>query len=178
MFILFCRPLFTILEKDGRWFVAAEIPGIDIAERPCYYRGTGRLKGSYIRIGDSDEHMTEYEIYSYEAFRKKYQDDIREIPRITFSALDQTAVGEYIQKLKAGKPRLSALSDQEITELMSITRNGTVTLSAALLFCPYPQAYFPQLCITAVGDSGNGNRRTGSFGRTFHRQSAHRGNDS
>ena len=34
------RPLFTILEKDGRWFVAAEIPGIDIAELPCYYRGT------------------------------------------------------------------------------------------------------------------------------------------
>ena len=161
------RPLFTILEKNGKWFVAAEIPGIDIAERPCYYRGTGRLKGSYIRIGDSDEHMTEYEIYSYEAFRKKYQDDIREIPRITFSALDQTAVGEYIQKLKAGKPRLSALSDQEITELMSITRNGTVTLSAALLFCPYPQAYFPQLCITAVVIPGTEIGELGASGERF-----------
>ena len=49
---------------------------------------TGRIKGSYIRIGDSDEPMTEYEIYSYEAFRKKYQDDIREIPRATFSAMN------------------------------------------------------------------------------------------
>ena len=42
-----------------------------IAERPCYYRGMGRIKGSYVRAGDSDEPMTEYEIYSYEAFRRK-----------------------------------------------------------------------------------------------------------
>lgn len=33
---------------------------------------------------------------------------------------------------------------------MSIMRNHTVTLSAVLLFSPYPQAYFPQLCITAI----------------------------
>ena len=82
------RPLLTVVEKDGRFFVSAEIPGIDIAERPCYYQGKGRLKGSYVRVGDSDEPMTEYEIYSYEAFRKKYQDDIRQVSRATFAVLD------------------------------------------------------------------------------------------
>ena len=65
------RPLLTTAEKDGRCFAAAEIPGMDLAERPCFYRGHGRLRGSFVRIGDSDEPMTEYEIYSYEAFRKK-----------------------------------------------------------------------------------------------------------
>lgn len=48
-----------------------------LINRPCYYQGKGRLKGSYVRISDSDEPMTEYEVYSYEAFRQKYQDDIR-----------------------------------------------------------------------------------------------------
>lgn len=43
------RPLFTVLEKDGKSFVAAEIPAVDLAERPCYYKGVGRIKGSYIR---------------------------------------------------------------------------------------------------------------------------------
>ena len=71
------RPLLTVVEKDEKCFVSAEIPGIDLSDRPCYYRGVGRLKGSYTRIGDSDEPMTEYEVYSYEAYRKKYQDDIR-----------------------------------------------------------------------------------------------------
>ena len=47
-----------------------EIPGMDITVRPCYYKGSGRLKGSYTRVGDSDEPMTEYEVYSYEAYRK------------------------------------------------------------------------------------------------------------
>ena len=47
------RPLMTVLEKDEKWFVAAEIPGVDIAERPCYYRGKGRLKGVMKHSGRS-----------------------------------------------------------------------------------------------------------------------------
>ena len=49
------RPLMTVAQKGGKNFVAAEIPGMDLAERPCYYKGQGRLKGSFTRIGDSDE---------------------------------------------------------------------------------------------------------------------------
>lgn len=144
------RPLLTVVEKDGKNFVAAEIPGMDIAERPCYYKGQGRVRGSYVRVGDSDEPMTEYEVYSYEAFRKKYQDDIRVVQRATPAMLDCAKVDSYIALLKEGKPNLANLSDAEIKELMSITRMEAVTLNACMLFCPYPQAFFPQLCITAV----------------------------
>ena len=144
------RPLLTVLEKDGRYFVSAEIPGIDIADRPCYYKGSGRLKGSYTRIGDSDEPMTEYEVYSYEAYRKKYQDDIRQVERATLASLSQEALKKYIDLLKEGKPRLARLDEKIIYELMSITRNGIATLSSVMLFSVYPQAYFPQLCITAI----------------------------
>lgn len=161
------RPLLTVLEKDGKNFVAAEIPGMDLADRPCYYRGQGRMKGSFVRVGDSDEPMTEYEIYSYEAFRKKYQDDIRTIPRATLQALSQKTLQDYIERLREGKPRLSQLSEKEICELMSITRNGTVTLMAVLLFSPYPQAYVPQLCITAVTVPGREIGETGNYGERF-----------
>ena len=65
------RVLFTVCEIDGKIIVSAEIPGVDIAERPVYYKGVGRIKGSYIRVGESDEPMSEYEVYSYDAFRKK-----------------------------------------------------------------------------------------------------------
>ena len=53
------RPLITVVEKENKKFVSAEIPGIDLADRPCYYQGRGRLKGSYT-YWDSDEPMTEY----------------------------------------------------------------------------------------------------------------------
>ena len=58
------RALFTVAEIEEKIIVAAEIPGFDVSERPCFYRGAGRLRGAYIRVGDADEPMSEYEIYS------------------------------------------------------------------------------------------------------------------
>lgn len=161
------RPVLTVVEKNNLFFVSAEIPGIDLADRPCHYKGQGRLKGSYTRIGDSDEPMTDYEIYSCEAFRKKYQDDIRPVRRATLISLNQGLLGHYIQRLKDGKPNLSAIDDEDICELMSVTRNHEVTMSAALLFGLYPQAYFPQLCITAIAVPGNEMGQLGENGERF-----------
>lgn len=111
--------------------------------------------------------MTEYEIYSYEAFRKKYQDDIRTVDRVTMTSLNRSALEKYIQLLKSGKPNLAAIADQDIYELMSIKRNDEITLSATLLFSLYPQAYFPQLCITAVVIPGKEIGELGESGERF-----------
>jgi len=161
------RPLMTVVEKENKVFVSAEIPGIDITERPCYYSGKGRLKGSYVRVGDSDQPMTEYEVYSYEAFRKKYQDDVRPVQRASVTSLNTVRLEEYTKRLVLGKPNLARLSEQEVFELMSMTRDGQVTLSATMLFSPYPQAYFPQLCITAIVVPGNEIGELGSQGERF-----------
>lgn len=161
------RPLLTVIEKDGKSFVSAEIPGVDLSDRPVFYKGKGRLKGSYTRVGDSDEPMTEYEVYSYEAYRKKYQDDIRGVQRATLSSLNQEKLALYIDLLKRGKPNLSNLNNESIYELMSVTRNNEVTLSATMIFSPYPQAYFPQLCITAIAVPGTELGNLGDYGERF-----------
>ena len=161
------RPLLTVAEKNGHFFVAAEIPGADITERPVFYQGRGRVKGSFVRVGDSDEPMTEYEVYSYEAYRKKYQDDIRVIERATFAALNQESILNYIELLKIGKPKLAAIPDDEIYELMSIKRNNQITLSTVMNFSPYPQAYFPQLCIVATVVPGKEIGEIGEQGERF-----------
>lgn len=161
------RPLITVVEKNSKFFVSAEIPGADLIDRPVFYQGRGRMKGSYTRVGDSDEPMTEYEVYSYEAYRKKYQDDIRIIERASFSSLRQDLLAEYVELLKNGKPRLSALSDAEIYELMSIKRDNEITLSAVMNFSPYPQAYFPQLCIIATVVPGKEVGAVGALGERF-----------
>lgn len=161
------RPIFTILLKNEKVFVTAEIPGMDITERPCFYAGRGRLKGSYVRVGDSDEPMTEYEIYSYEAFRKKYQDDIRVKENIEFTALNQMMLEEYLMKIKLNKPNLSQNTDERILELMSMTKDGKPTLASVLLFGDYPQAFFPQLCITAISVPGREIGEIGLEGERF-----------
>ena len=161
------RPLLTVACREDKSVVAAEIPGLDLADRPCYYQGKGRLKGSYIRVGDSDEPMTEYEVYSYEAFRKKYQDDVRPVPRASLAALDEKRLRRYVELLRDGKPKLASLEEEQIYELMSITRDGQVTMSSVLLFSPFPQAYFPQLCVTAVVVPGKEIGRPGDSGERF-----------
>lgn len=161
------RPLFSYAERDGHQFCSIEIPAIDISERPCYYAGKGRLKGSYVRVGISDEPMAEYEIYSYEAYRKKYQDDIRPIPRVTPKALDEKALDDYIAILSSNKPNLSRLDKEQIMELMSITINGEYSLAATLLFGLYPQAFFPQLCIIATALPANEIGELGDNGERF-----------
>lgn len=149
------RPLFSYAELgNGRWVCSIEVPAIDIAERPCFYSGKGRLKGSYVRVGTNDEPMTEYEIYSYEAYRKKYQDDIRVIPRVSASAIQSDQLEKYVSLLKENKPNLSSLEQDQIMELMSLKVGNGYTLLATLLFGLYPQAFFPQLCIIATAYPG------------------------
>lgn len=144
------RAVFTIAEWDGRWLCSAEIPAIDLSERPCYYRGAGRSSGSFLRVGDADLHMTDYELYSYEAFRRHLHDDERPVPRATLSMLDADKLERYILQRRADRPGFAQLSREQTLELLNITHDGAVTLAAVMDFCLYPQGYFPQLGITAI----------------------------
>ena len=48
--------------------------------------------------------MTEYEVYSYEAFRKKYRDDIREVAGASMETLDPTKLEDYLLRKKKPPP--------------------------------------------------------------------------
>lgn len=144
------RPQFTEVDEDGLTFVSAEIPPIDMTERPCFKTAKGRLRGSYIRVGDGDKPMTEYEVYSYEAFRKKYQDDIRPAERASLQSLDMPKVEEYLARKKHERPNLANMSEAQQYELTGVTRDGKVTMVALLLFGLYPQAFYPQLSMIAT----------------------------
>ena len=144
------RPVFTVYEEAGKVFVSAEIPPVDITERPCFKTAKGRMLGSYIRVGDADKPMTEYEVYSYEAFRKKYRDDIRPVAQVGVQDLDQDRLAQYVLRRKQDRPHFATLELSQLYDLIGVTKNGDVTLAAVLLFSPYPQAYFPQLSIIAT----------------------------
>lgn len=144
------RPVFTVCNEGELVFVSAEIPPIEITERPCFKTAKGRLQGSYIRVGDADKPMTEYEVYSYEAFRKKYKDDIRPVEHASLKSLALDSVGEYLARKRNERPHLSAISEEQQLELTGIVRDGQITMTALLLFGLYPQAVYPQLGIVAT----------------------------
>lgn len=162
------RALFTMCEIDGKTIVSAEIPGVDISDRPVFYKGVGRIKGSYVRVGESDEPMSEYEIYSYEAFRKRIHDDIRTIENGKLNLINEKRMADYLTAVKNERKNLADnVSEEEILELMGITNNGIPTLAGLMTFSKYPQGYFPQLCITAVSLPGTEQGTIGVAGERF-----------
>lgn len=144
------RAEFTLAEIDGQFIVSAEIPALDISERPGYYRGAGRTKGAYIRVGDADLPMTDYELYSFEAFRKHLHDDVRPVERASMSLLDEKKVQDYVRQQSIDRPGFSALTPEQAQEMLNLTHDGVPTLAAVMNFGIYPQGYFPQLGITAI----------------------------
>ena len=162
------RALFTVCEMEGKAVVSAEIPGVDIVERPVFYKGVGRIRGSYVRVGESDEPMSEYEIYSYEAFRKRIRDDARVVENGRFHMINEKRLEDYMQAVKNDRGNLADhVAEDEILELMGITRDGVPTLAGLMTFSNYPQAYFPQLCITAVSLPGTELVSSGNDGERF-----------
>ncbi len=144
------RAVFTLAAYQGKTICAAEIPAIDMEERPCYYRGAGRTKGSFIRVGDADLPMTDYELYSYEAFRKHLHDDERPVDRATLQLLDRDKLHHYMESMRRDRPGFSRLTEEQALEMLNITRRGVPTLAAVLNFGLFPQGFFPQLGITAI----------------------------
>jgi ATP-dependent DNA helicase RecG len=144
------RPLFTVATMEDKVIISAEISECDTNEKPCFYKGAGKMRGSYIRVGDADMPMTEYEIYSYEAFKRKIQDEIRPIPAGIGATLNTADLNLYFAEIRKEKPNLAALTDGQILQLGGFAVDGQPTMASLMLFGLYPQANFPQLCITAV----------------------------
>ncbi len=161
------RPVFTVCDEEDLIFVSAEIPPLDVTERPCFKTAKGRLHGSYIRVGDADKPMSEYEVYSYEAFRKRLQDDIRCVEEASPEDLDALRLEEYLLRRKKDRPHLVSFSRERLCEMTSILRGGKVTLAALLLFGVYPQAYFPQFSIIATSVPGTEIGLTDDQGHRF-----------
>ena len=144
------RPVSTLAEYEEILLCSAEIPAVDPTERPCYYSGAGRLQGSYVRVGETDLHMTDYEIYCYEAFRRHIRDDERPVERAGETALDWDVVDEYIRNRQKDRPGFSKLTSEQTRDMLAITRDGHPTVAALMNMGVYPQGFFPQWGITAI----------------------------
>lgn len=149
------RPLYTVAACESGTIVSAEIQEVGFDQKPCFYAGKGRPKGSYVRVGDQDLPMTEYEVYSYEAFRRQLQDELRACPRAELCVFDREKLNEYFVAVRKKKRQLANLSEEEILRFQGLIQmDNSPTLAGNLLLGRYPQASLPQLCIVAVAIQG------------------------
>ena len=161
------RPLFTVAEIDGKTIVSAEISECDLFEKPCFYQGAGRMRGAYVRVGDADLPMTEYEIYSYEVFKRKIQDELRVVERADSGDFNSDTLDEYFIHVKKKKPNLASQPKENILKLQGLLDNQKPTVAGMMLLGEYPQAYFPQLSIIAMEVDGTEICQLGEQGERF-----------
>ncbi len=161
------RPIFTVTEYRGKTVVSAEISEIDTAEKPCFYKAAGRLRGSYIRVGESDEPMTEYEVYCYEAYKKKIRDELRIVERAEMSDFSQDLLNEYLFKIRQAKLNLAKHNNEKILTLQGLVSGTKPTVAGLMVLGDFPQAFFPQMSVTAMVVDGTSFGELGTSGERF-----------
>ncbi|KUO73495.1 MAG: hypothetical protein APF77_19555 [Clostridia bacterium BRH_c25] len=111
--------------------------------------------------------MTEYEIYSYEAFKRRIHDELRTVDRATIGNLSKDNVTEYLIKLRRQKQNLVNLEDERILETQGMCQEDLPTLAGLMLLSEYPQEFFPQLSVTAMVVQGKEIGELGDDGERF-----------
>ena len=94
------RPEISVVDIDGNKIVVVEIDALTPRNKPCYYKPKGMHNGSYIRVGDRDDHMTEYEIYKCISYRENVQDDLRPVVRATMKDLNEELINAFIENIR------------------------------------------------------------------------------
>jgi ATP-dependent DNA helicase RecG len=148
------QPDFTVELIDGKAIVAVEVNGVPADQRPCYYKPQGLQRGAYIRVGNTNRQMTDYEIFGYVSARTQPTFEEEAVANASLDDLDRKRIEDYIAALKSTRPNASYLNQtfEVLVKQLGIARdmNGTLcpTLAGVLVFGKYPQAFEPQLVIT------------------------------
>lgn len=150
------RPIFTLDEIDGLTIVTAEVDEASGTQKPCFYKTAGLHKGAYLRVGNTNRQMTDYEAFGYLSGRGQPICDEEIVPGATLDDLDNALLDTYLDNLRKARPRASYLRasrEEALTRLHVLMQDGEVlrpTLAGLLAFGKYPQEFCPQLMITFV----------------------------
>lgn len=144
------RPVIKTHEFDGVSLVVAEVAALGRHARPCYYRGAGLNRGSFVRVGDGDRRLSAYEVQILLSGRGQPRDDEEQL-EIGADELDADLVAAFLTRLRERRPHaFGGLSPEAALEQAQVVRNGFVTLAGLLALGRYPQRRFPQLMISFV----------------------------
>lgn len=145
-FIPIIRPEISIVDMDSKKIVVVKIDMINQRSKPCYYKPKGLHNGSYIRVGDRDDNMTEYEIYKCISYREDVKDDLKPVVRATIKDLDEKLINKFLENAKENRPKLSEFTDEDILlnygVLVEVEDKIFPTVAGIMVFGKYPQKFF------------------------------------
>ena len=152
-------PIRALIEThvlSGRSVVVVEIPALPRLLQPCFYRGEGPYRGSYVRVADGDRRLSEYEVGLLLAGRGQPREDERPVEQAEASDLSDDLVDAYSRRLRERRPRaFGGLSREDVlrqTKVLVSASDGRPVPSVAglLSLATFPQAHLPQVGLSLV----------------------------
>lgn len=150
------RPDIHVVGLEGGTVVAARIDPLPATDKPCYVKSRGRYGGSYIRTGDGDRRLSDYEVGRLLEEHNQPRWDEEVVPDATIDDLDSELVGGLLQR----RPRVLANTDDlGALQRLYVLRKGPdgglhPTLGGLLAMGTYPQEFFPRLTVTFAAYPG------------------------
>jgi ATP-dependent DNA helicase RecG len=149
------RAVIDLHRVEGKTLVVAEVPEVEIGQKPCYYRGAGLTNGAFIRIGDGDRKLSGYEVQVMLASRGQPREDEAPVPEASLADLDAELVAGLLGRLRQPEGSIfRRLPDEEALRTLKALvphENGWVpSLGGLLTLGAYPQQFFPALGATFV----------------------------
>ena len=135
MFNTPARPRIDIEQLEGKNILKIFVYELPSQQKPLYFKNKGLPQGALRRIGSSDQHCTEEDLYIF------YQDntsfDSSAVKNSSFEDVDLKAV-EYYRKLrKEVNPQAEELNfdNRDLLESLDcITKDGCLTFAGIMLF--------------------------------------------
>ncbi|WP_239341013.1 ATP-binding protein [Frankia sp. CiP3] len=150
------RPLIKVHDFEGTQILVAEVPELDPARKPCYSRGAGITKGSYVRVSDGDRRLSAYEVQMMLSSRGQPREDEQTVSGVGLDHLDTAMVDALVARLRTSRPyafkdldRLAVLRRAKVL-VTGDSGEDVASLGGLLALGSYPQEHFPQLMVTFV----------------------------
>lgn len=159
------RPDISIVPFEDSSVLIAEIPEMLPQDKPCYVTERGRYQGSYLRTGDGDIRLQQYEIDRLIEEHSQPTWDCEPVTAADLGALDAAALNTFLAGQRTVRPRTFLDGDAAAMKRLGLLVDNAPTLAALLALGDYPQEFFPRLAVTFAafpgttkGDVGTGVR--------------------
>lgn len=145
------HPVIQKIPFESGFVVVASITPLPSQDKPCYVTAKGRYGGSFIRVGDGDHRLSEYEINRLIEQNVQPRWDLEPIPAATLDDLDRKLLERVLRREREIHIRSQNASDKQLYRRLNIVSaddDTCPTLGALLALGEYPQQFFPQLMIS------------------------------
>lgn len=132
-------PKISTITIDLQTYINVTIDPIKPSLRPCYYKELGKLNSSFIRQRKENQHMSEFEIYQYDAFNQQIHEEVKPVELFPVPNIDLKKQDEFIKLSIQKDPTLKNIPKSMLKEVLHLEIDQQPTLLGYLLFSTCPQ---------------------------------------